>query len=479
MPFDDLRSYLTQLEQTGQLQRLDTAISRDYELAWLLRQQRRQQQAGTTLLCDQVNLSRFPVVTNHLGSVERLKLLFDIESPAELAERLFAALQPVLPRNWFQAMELLPQLGKRQAWLPRQVESPPCQQVVRLSQDIDLSELPFGRHWETDSGPLLRRAMLVTQRLEGSTLIVRPLLHVIGPRQIGLRWDDHYELQATFREYRERGRSMPVAIVLGGDPVLEVTTSLPLPGKVDRYLLAGMLRQQGVLLASGRTIEIQIPAGADLVLEGYLDPAGDVVILEPAVGPSGYTYESAKGPVIELSAMTHQASAILPDLVFQEQNPETAAIAQVGMQLMTPFLQSMKPEIQDIRWISPSGRPQMLLVTIDKTMPFQAQQVMHFFWGLGPEWSAKWIVVIDQAIEAEDHTTLWKRLETHVHPVRDILTTKGISWKGDHAAPTSGQGTFVGIDATAKSPEEGHPRYWPAAASLPDPVRHDLEQKWT
>lgn len=481
MAFDDLPAFLKYAADEGQLVRVSAEVNADEELA-AIAQHVGHAQGGwaPVLLFERVQGSKFPVVTHLLSSTERFLKALGTPTFDAAVGRVVQAFTPRFAgaEGW---LESLKTSGGRDGGrvLPKTLRIGLCQQIVKLGKDVSLAELPVPKCWPGESGPSITAGVVHLTPLEGTSRHVGLYsAEVIAPDALLLHWHASEQPQRMAAAFLKAGRQMPVAISLGGDPLIPCIASLPLPEFLDPYLFAGLLRGESINLVKGRSVELEVPAEAEIVIEGYIDP------VEPAgtgtlANAMGYLDRNERLPLMRVTGITHRANPVFPMLLRGAPPCEELVHAQLTERLLLPVAKMLAPEIVDLHLPLAGHAERILFVSINKSAPMQGKRVMNTLWGLPVFSRAKLIVVVDGDVDLRQPDAVWQRVATHVHPQRDCVQAEGPAGMDDHAAPIRGIGSRLGLDATVKLASEGHPRRWPAACKVSPEVAEKIRANWS
>lgn len=479
MAAPQLFDFIAQLEDDGELVRIAAEVDPVLELAHVVDRAAKQPGGGPAILFENVRQHSMPVVANLLGSERRICRALRVESLDGIGQRLTEFLQPALPHRWLDAIKLMPHLNSLTKLAPRTVKAGVCQQVVQMGRDVDLLRLPVPKCWPQDAGPLITAGQLITEhpRSESTDLGHAPLL-VLDRDSLAVLWRDQDTGWKNFLEHRRAGTPMPVAVSLGGDPLLTFFARMPAPPSVNKALLAGLLRDENMEVVPCRSIALEVPADAEIVIEGLIDVAADPVQIGSIGCESGFYSLPDYAPRMRVTAVTHRSNPILPMTILSRPPSELDWIARAAERMLLPFVQLFASEIVNLH-LPPCGTHQNLLfVAIDKQHPQQARKVMHALWSLDWWTSAKVIVVVDRDVDVHDEQAVWFHVGANVHPGRDVSFGEGATHATDHASPVRGVGHKMGIDATRKLPEEGHPREWPEAVAADLATQQLVAERW-
>lgn len=480
MSRDDLTAFLDRLEDDGDLRRITAEVDAEFEIAEITRRVRHEPSGGPVLVFENVRGHTVSVVTNLLAKRRRVERLLETDDFDGLAARVFGLVTPDVPQNWMEALKLVPRLSQLTNIPPRTTKTGDCQQVVKLGSDVDLRDLPIPRCWPTDAAPAITAGSILTRdpRTDVHDLDRFPL-SLRDPRSLFLHGDTHRRVWQTFDAHRAAGSRMPVAIVLGGDGRLGLVARAPVPPGTDAYLLAGLLRRNPVEVVKGRTVPLEVPTNAEIVIEGFVDPHAEWEAAGPIAAETGFAGLREPLPVVQVTAVTHRANPLLP--VHVPTAPPTADrwVDYAIERMLVPFVRLFVPEVVDLHFPPCGVFRNLLFVSIDKRFPGHAQRVMNAIWGLSPTMHAKTVIVLDRSVDVHDESAVWFHVGANVSPGRDVAFWDGPTSMDDHAAPVRGLGQRMGVDATTKLSAEGHSRTWPRLLASSDETRRLVEGRWS
>ncbi|WP_339686938.1 UbiD family decarboxylase [Gimesia maris] len=470
MHADHLAEFVSNFEEAGLLVRISSPVETQLEIAAITEQvvKTSPTNSAPALLFDQVAGHKIPVLTNLYGSLPRMLQILHTDSLDSIADRVAGLLSPDLPEGWLDSLKMIPQFSQLVNIKPRIVKTASCQQVVKLGRDVNLSEFPLLTCWPEEQFPTITAAQIITFDPETKARFVnaRPI-QVISNQQLAIRWSQHDAGYQLLQKFHARGQQLPVAIVIGGDPVGLYTAHAPLPKMTDPYAFGGFLRNNALELVRARSIEIDVPAQAEIVMEGFIDPASDPVDVGPVANTTGYYSPAEKVMPLNLSAVTHRANPIWHALIPAGPPAEAGFFAQATERIFLPLLKLMVPELVDIHFPAAGAGRYLMFVSIHKSYPQQARRVVNALWSLESLLSLKLIVVVDDDVNVHDEQQVWYRVSTNLNPGRDLIHSEGPGDDDDHSAAIQGIGHKLGLDATRKTPSEGHPREWPSALKMP------------
>src|SRR5450759_353028 len=485
MPIQDLRGWVTALESRGQLMRIAERVSPELEITAITdRVCKGPRETNRALLFESVSGSNVPVLINAFGSADRMALALGVDSLEELNQRLARLIDLRHPKGFAQTfargsdlMGALLSAGLR----PKRVRQGPVQEVVeRENASIDF--LPVLKCWPEDGGRFITLPQVITRDpLRGVRNVGMYRLQVLDGRTLLVHWQRHKGGAEHERAARLVAQTrIPAAIALGGDPASMWCASAPLPPNLDEYMLAGYLRGAPVPFVSCITQPIEAPANADIVIEGYVDLT-DYRDEGPFGDHTGYYTPVERFPAFHVTAVTHRRDPIYPATVVGIPPMEDAWMGKATERLFLPLMRLFLPEILDVSMPAEGVFHNLVIVSIRKRYPGHAAKVMHGLWGLGLLMLAKAIVVVDEWVDVQNFSTVaWQALG-NVDWQRDIIITPGPVDQLDHASVRSSYGGKIGVDATAKWPEEGHSRAWPDRVTMaPDVIQRaaDILKKY-
>lgn len=430
---------------------------------------------GPAIIFERIAGQRMPVVTNLLGTRPRICRALGVPSLGEVIDRLAAALRPA-SGTW---LDKLRQSGPfAVGHEPKTVKSGPCQQVVKLASDVNLGDLPILRHWPQDERPMLTSGIVMARCPETDQRIVcRRLATISGPRELGLLLTPFERLQRAAAAAARSGKNLPLAIVLGGDPIHLLAASAWLRADCDALAFSGFLRDKPVELVPARTIELLILADAELVIEGQLVSASS---RSPAIvehtGSGGYRERSIALP-LHVTAVTHRVNAVMPVMVLGPPPHEETAVAQAVQQLLLPLARIQVPGLVDCRLMESAACRDLAIAAVQKSCPFQARQVASLLAGWEPFSRVRLLVIVDDGIDITDYGAVLGQMGMHAEPDRDFIVLPPTSRFCDPALPPDQPGSRIAIDATRKWPEERHGRSL-VAVEMSDEVREEVDVRW-
>lgn len=502
MAFSSYRAFVERLDQMGELIRVSEPVSTELEITEFANQEMKKPGGGKALLFEKPTVngqpSPFPVAINTLGSWKRMAASMDAESVDAVAAELGSLVKAKPPTSIKDALRLLGTAFELRHARPKKVKSGPCKEVIhriepparpvaewppapalthRSTPDATLLNLPILKCWPFDGGRFITLPCVVTQDPDtGDRNLGMYRVQVYDDRTTGMHWQLQKVAARHGKRYYETGQRMPVAIFLGGDPMFPFAATAPLPDGLDEFLLAGYLRKQSVELVKCETNELEVPANADFVIEGFIDPTEPLRMEGPFGDHTGFYTLPEPYPVFHVTCITHRRDAIYPATIVGIPPMEDFYIGSASLKLFLPVFKMNFPEIVDIALPAEGVFHNLVVVSIKKTYPMQAYKIMHGLWGMGQMMFTKYLVVVDADVDVHNTSEVLFRLCSNTDPQRDSLFSRGPADVLDHATSEVGIGSKLGIDATRKLPGEGFKRDWPPLIQMDDAVRKKVAE---
>ena len=412
-----------------------------------------------------------PVLMNQFGSYRRLELA--LGGPLdEIAGRIAELVELQVPRGLVGKVRALGQLRELASFAPKVVGKAAFREVV--VEPPDLGRLPVLTTWPGDGGPFVTLPVCITKDAGGRRNAGMYRLQVYDARTTGMHWHVHHDGAANFRQADGR---LEVAVALGTDPAVTYAATAPLPAGIDELMFAGFLRGRPVELAPCSTVDLEVPADAEIVLEGYVDK-GELRREGPFGDHTGYYSLADDYPVFHLTAMSLRRGAIYPATIVGRPPMEDCFLGKATERLFLPLLRLTLPEIVDLELPIEGVFHDCAVVSIRKAYPGHARKVMSAVWGMGQMMFTKFVVVVDEHVDVHDPREVAWRVFNNVDPRRDTMIVEGPLDVLDHSSPTAGHGAKMGIDATKTWPDEGHPREWPDELTMDPTVKARVEARW-
>jgi 4-hydroxy-3-polyprenylbenzoate decarboxylase len=504
MAFDSFRDFVEALDKAGELKRISQPVATELEITELADREMKSPGGGKALLFEKptVNgvVSPFPVAINTLGSWKRMALSMNANSVDDVARELGSLMKAKPPMSIRETMKLLGTAMDLRHAKPKIVKSGACKEVVTKfevgSEKVEswpaapsldelktqnlkfktLLNLPILRCWPLDGGRFITLPCVVTKDPDtGERNVGMYRIQIYDGQTTGMHWQLQKVAARHGRRYYERGERMPVSIFIGGDPMFPFAATAPLPDGLDEFLLAGYLRKKSVELVKCETNDLEVPANADFVIEGYIDPTEPLREEGPFGDHTGYYTLPELYPAFHITAITHRKDAVYPATIVGIPPMEDFYIGGASVKLFLPIFKMNFPEIVDIALPAEGVFHNLVFVSIKKTYPMQAYKIMHGLWGMGQMMFSKYIVVVDADVNVHNTSEVLFHLCANTDPQRDSIFTKGPSDVLDHATSEIAIGSKLGIDATKKIAGEGFKRDWPPLIRMDEAVRKKVD----
>jgi 4-hydroxy-3-polyprenylbenzoate decarboxylase len=471
----DLRAFIELLEREGELARVRPEVDPYLEMAEIA--DRASKAHGPALLFESPKRPAgeagpgVRVLMNQLGSYRRLELA--LGAPLDdIAQRIAGLLELQVPSGLVGKVKALGQLKELASYGPKLVKKAAFREVV--VEPPDLGRLPVLTTWPGDGGPFVTLPIVVTKDRQGRQNAGMYRLQVFDGQTTGMHWHIHHDGAANFREADGR---LEVAVALGTDPAITYAATAPLPPGISEFMFAGFLRGAPVELAPCATVDLAVPAAAEIVLEGYVDK--DERRREGPFGDhTGYYSLADDYPVFHVTAMSHRRDPVYPATIVGRPPMEDAYLGKATERLFLPLLQLVQPDIVDMDLPIEGVFHDCAIISIRKSYPGQARKIMNAVWGMGQMMFTKFVVVVDEHVDVHDYSEVTWRVFNNVDPRRDCLVVDGPLDVLDHSSPLARYGAKMGIDATKTWPEEGHAREWPEELAMDAAVKARVDARW-
>ncbi len=485
MALDSLREFVAAIEKAGELVRIKHPVRTRLEIAEIADRVMKSPGGGPALLfenpiSDSGARHPIPVGINLFGSMRRMCLGLGVERLDDIGGRISELLNLKVPEGIFGKLAMLPKLAEVAKFPPKTRSGrPSCQEVIWQGDEVDLRQLPVLVTWPGDGGPYLTLPMVITEDpSRGIRNVGMYRVQVIGKNTVAMHWQRHKVGAAHWREMAEKGEKMPVIIALGGDPAAMYSASAPLPPMIDEFLFAGFLRKSPVELARAVTCDLEVPAEADIVLEGYIDPAEPLVTEGPFGDHTGFYSLADQYPAVHITCVTMRKDPIFPATLVGRPPMEDYYLGHATERIFLPLLKLTTPEVVDYHMPACGIFHNLVFVAIDKQYPGQAYKVMNAMWGAGLMSLAKVIVVVDKYVNVQDPDEAWWIALNNIDPERDVRFSMGPVDVLDHASRAFTYGSKMGIDGTRKWAEEGQTREWPPLIEMDPTTKSAVDAMW-
>jgi len=481
MAYRGLADFLNVLEREGELARISEPVATELEISAFADRQMKFARGGKALLFEKPTIngkiSRFPVSINSMGSDRRIAHTLGISSVDELAHEMQLILKAKPPTSVREGWSLLKQGVDLLHARPKHVSDGPCKEAIhRFNDSFSLNDLPVLVCWPKDGGRFITLPMVYTKDPDtGERNVGMYRMQVFDGQTTGMHWQVHKVGARHGRRYYQRNERMPVAVCLGGDPAYTFAATAPLPDGLDEVLFAGFIRKKSVELVRCETVDLEVPADVDFVLEGYVQP-GELRGEGPFGDHTGFYTAIDPYPVFHLTAVTHRRDAVYPATIVGMPPMEDFYLGDASVRIFLPVFKMNFPEIVDMALPAEGVFHNLVFVSIRKQYPYQAYKIMHGLWGMGQMMFSKYIVVVDEDCDVHNTSEVLFRLCANTDPQRDTTFIKNPSDSLDHAPSVANIGSHMGLDATRKLAAEGYPREWPELVRMDEAVRAKVDE---
>ena len=520
MAYDGLRDWLRALERAGEVKRVRAEVSPVLEMAEIADRAVKsgkgtKDAGGPALLFEHVaGYKGSRVLMNQFGSARRMKLALEVESLDEIAGRIETLLHPVPPSGLMDKLKMLPMLAEVGSYFPKVIarRNAPCKEVVLKGEAVDVLKFPVLTTWPGDGGPFITLPCVVTRDPKsGKRNVGMYRMQVYDGRTTGMHWQRQKVAAEHFRERlrgaagdaagavdvmaltgggthaardvgsvpehvvtKVRGERMEVAVAIGTDPATTFSAIVPAPPEVEEYLIAGFLRRKAVELVKCETVDLEVPAHSEIVLEGYVE-LGELRSEGPFGDHTGFYTMPEEYPVFHITCITHRKDPIYAATIVGKPPMEDAWMGKAVERIFLPLMRLTLPEIVDENLPPEAVFHNLMIVSIKKSYAGQARKVMNGIWAMGQAMFTKCIIVVDEDCDVQDLAEVTLRVANNIDPERDVQFTLGPVDSLDHASRLPNFGSKMGIDATRKWPAEGFGRPWPQMLRMPEDVKKRVD----
>jgi 4-hydroxy-3-polyprenylbenzoate decarboxylase len=485
LAYQDLREFVKKLEREGELKRISVEVDPVLEITEVAQRvardpDRKIGSVGPALLFEKPKGSRVPLLINAFGSIRRMELAFEVEALSEVADRIQGFLKMETPQGLLDKIKMLPKLAELGSFFPRSVKSGPCKEVIQKGSDVNLLDFPILKCWPQDAGRFITFPLVFTKNPEtGKRNVGMYRMQVYDERTTGMHWQTQKHGAEHFRRARENnpGGRIAVSVAIGTDPATALAGMLPIPPDLDEMMFAGFLRAGPVEMVPCETNELEVPANAEIVLEGYVNL--DQVRTEGPFGDhTGFYSLEGEFPVFHVECVTRRKDPIYLTTVVGPPPQEDYYMGYAVERIFLPVMKMQYPEIVDVAMPAEGIFHNLMIVSIRKSYPGHARKIMNAIWSLGQAMFTKVIVVVDQDVDIHNYSEVaWKAL-CAIDPERDVQFSLGPMDTLDHATRLQDFGSKMGIDATRKWPTEGFTRPWPDEIVMDQPTKSKVETLW-
>ncbi|MEX0938962.1 MAG: UbiD family decarboxylase [Pirellulales bacterium] len=453
MPHESLADFLENLASAGELARVEIEADPDLEIAEIIARCARS--GGPAILFDRPKGYATALVTNLLGTPARLARALGADSLEAVVETIAQRAGQGARRGWLTRLSAEEQNSAAGKFAPKTVKAAACQQVVRLGGDVDLAQIPAIRVGPEESQPALTAALVLFSSPDGERLALRrQSLPVLSRTTLALHAESYGPLRQQADAWAARGERMPVAVILGADPSVMLAAELPLEDVGEPYAAAGLLRGAPLEVVACRSHELPVPAHAEMILEGSIDLDEPLVEIPYLAAPSGFYARNLPAYRLHVAAITQRSNPVVPAIVYGRPPTELTVINQLAARLLLPHARAVAPEIVDLCLPSFAPGRSCAIVSIRKTQPHQARKVAGALWALDALRYTKTVIVVDPSVDVADVNAVMHRATACLDPARDVFYQDGLAEPLDQSVSRGGVVQKLGIDATAKLPEE-------------------------
>jgi len=476
VPIEDIHELITEFEKNGEIKRVKTEVDSDLEIAEIMR--REMYSDGPAILFENVKGYDMPVLGNTFGSMKRLEIGLEMTDFTEIGKRITDMTKMDVPSGLLNKLKKLPELAKMTASFPKAETSGPVTEITSSKASFD--DLPIIKSWPNDAGKFITLGLVATKHPETG---VRNLgvyrIQIIDKTHALMHWQKHKRGAHHGDISKDRGEKIPTAIIIGGEPATIFSSIAPVPEGLDKYLFAGITRKEGIKTVKCKTIDLDVPANAEIVLEGYVDPA-DTRDEGPFGDHTGYYTPVEPYPTFTLTGIMRRKDPIYVTTVVGKPVLEDAYIGKVIERSFLPLIQMFHPEVVDYSMPAAGWFQGLAIISIKKRYPGQAKKVMMGLWGMGQLSLTKTFVVVDDDIDVHDMNDVIWAITTRADAARDTIIINNTPTDTlDPASPRVNLGSKMGIDATQKTKEEGYDREIQQQVKVDDKTKNLVDSKWS
>jgi 4-hydroxy-3-polyprenylbenzoate decarboxylase len=479
MGYTDLREFIRALEKNKELKRIPFEVDPVLEITEFA--DRSVKGGGPALLFEKPKGFTIPVLINSMASTRRMEIAMQVDSVDEVAARIveFLELSKNRPEGLIGKLKMLPKLAEVGSFFPKIVTKAPCQEVVK-TENFSLFDYPILKCWPEDGGRYITLPLVFSKNpLTGKRNCGMYRIQVYDERTTGMHWQTHKQGADHYRTLMAEGKStrMEVAVAVGCDPATMYSAILPLPPELDEMMISGFLRGEAVEMVKCKTVDLEVPAESEIVLEGYVT-LGELRTEGPFGDHTGFYSLADEYPVFHVTCITQRKEPVYACTIVGPPPMEDFYMGKAIERIFLPLMRLQLPEVRDICMPAEGVFHNLMLVSIKKSYPGHARKVMSAIWGLGQAMFTKCIVVVDQEVDVQNvGEVAWKALN-NIDPERDIQFTLGPVDSLDHASRLVNFGSKMGIDATRKWAAEGFTREWPDVIKMTPEVKQRVDTLW-
>jgi 4-hydroxy-3-polyprenylbenzoate decarboxylase len=490
MPLESLRELINVLDEKGQLKRVNTLVNPDLEVAEIMRRLMYAKDEHAVLF-ENVKGSEIPILGNVFGSIERLKIALEEDDFSQVGNRIVELTRMKMPTGMLGKLKMLPKLSEISEYGPRHVDDGPIKDIVLTGEKADLMSLPVLKSFKGDAGKFITFGLTVTkhpdtevtnigvyriQILDSRKAIMHWQIHKRGAQHLEILKDRNKNNQQS--DEKKRDRRIEAAVVIGADPATIFSAVAPVPEGMDKYLFSGIVRKKGIKLVKCNTVDLEVPANAEIVLEGYVNP-DDMQMEGPFGDHTGYYTPPEPYPSFELTCINRRKNTTYHTTVVGKPILEDAFIGKVIERSFLPLIQMFQPEVVDFSMPPAAWFQGLAIISIKKRYPGQAKKVMLGLWGMGQLSLTKMFIALDDDIDIHNADEVMWAMTTRTDPKRDIIFIENAPTDSlDPSSPLLNLGSKIGIDATTKWKEEGFNREIQALAQVDEQTKEYVSSRW-
>ncbi len=468
--YENLGQFIAALDKAGELVRVKERVSPVLEITEIADRMSKLAGGGKALLFENVEGSAMPLLINAFGSHRRMAMALGVSDVKEIADQIEGFLHLAPPESLVDKVAMLGTLFDVAKFPPRKSRgAAPCQEVVHTGDAVDLSALPIIQCWPDDAGRFITFPLVFTQSLDGRRNLGMYRMQVFDKKTTGMHWHIHKDGAHNFHDYKRAGKRMEVAVAIGTDPVVTYAATAPMPRGIDELLLAGLIRKKPVTLARCKTIDMWVPAEAEIIIEGYVDPAEEFRLEGPFGDHTGYYSLADYYPVFHVTAVTHRRNPVYFTTIVGKPPMEDCYMGRATSDIFLPMLRTVSPEVKDMDLPWEGVFHNCVVVSMEKRFPAAAHRLMNAMWGAGQMSFAKMILAVDEGVDVHDHHSVFRLLMDNFDISEDLFFSEGALDVLDHSSPVPMRGSKLGIDATARLRGE-LPRRQPELKPVDDAV---------
>ena len=476
MAYNDLRDFIKALEKNNELKRIPFEVDPVLEITEFA--DRAVKSGGPALLFEKPKGSTMPVLINAFASMRRMEIALEVASCDEVAARIAEFIEMKMPEGLMGKLKMLPKLAEMGSFFPKIVAKGACQEVVK--KEFSLFDYPVLKCWPEDGGRFVTLPLVFSRNPDtGKRNCGMYRVQIFDERTTGMHWQTHKQGAEHYRRMKASGKEtrMPVAVAIGADPAVMYSAILPLPPELDEMMIAGFLRSSPVEMVKCKTNDLEVPACAEIVLEGYVE-LGELRTEGPFGDHTGFYSLADEYPVFHVECVTQRKDPIYATTIVGPPPMEDFYMGKAIERIFLPLMRMQLPEVRDICMPAEGVFHNLILVSMRKSYPGHARKVMSAIWGLGQAMFSKCIVVVDEDVDVQNvREVAWKALN-NIDPERDIQFTMGPVDSLDHASRLINYGSKMGVDATRKWPGEGFTREWPGVITMSAEVKARVDLLW-